>query len=317
MWKRDEKYKVAILLADIHLSHKPPLARSVENWYEKQASYLNQVKTLSKNDSDYTNNYLPILCSGDVFDDGWRMGKCPPELINFAIKNLPKMYAIPGQHDLPHHNYTDIKKSAYWTMVECGLIVNVEPSCSINLHNGINLHGFPWNFPILPNEKKTGLNIEVALIHSYIWKKGYGYTGASEYHRVKAYTEKLEGYDVAVFGDNHIPFEYKLSNQCLVYNCGGFMRRKQDEIHHKPSVGILYNDCTIERHYLDVEEDKFLDFEKLSKNKIGDQKILDFLANIVSLQENVISYEEAINRYLDTQNVSNKIRNIILAALES
>ena len=38
-----------------------------------------------------------------------------PELINWAIKHLPPMLAVPGQHDLPYHDYKELGRSAYAT----------------------------------------------------------------------------------------------------------------------------------------------------------------------------------------------------------
>jgi hypothetical protein len=65
----------------------------------------------------------PIVYVGDI----WDHYRQPPEAINWAIRELPKGYAIPGQHDLRHHNYEDIKKTAYWTLMEAGVILDMRP----------------------------------------------------------------------------------------------------------------------------------------------------------------------------------------------
>ena len=99
---------IAIFAADLHLSLKAPIWRSTEqDWFEAMLRPLVELRTLA------TLHNCPIVYAGDIFDK-WNS---PPELINFAIEHLPKGHAIPGQHDLPLHNYEDIRKSAYWTLV--------------------------------------------------------------------------------------------------------------------------------------------------------------------------------------------------------
>ena len=99
---------IAVCCSDIHLSHRPPKLREAEpNWYAAQARVLSQVRAVVET------HKCPLIVAGDVFDEGWRAHKCPPELVNFAIRHLPVCYAVPGQHDLPHHRYADVDKSAY------------------------------------------------------------------------------------------------------------------------------------------------------------------------------------------------------------
>ena len=60
--KRKPSDIAAILVADIHLSHSPPVARSAEeNWYEAMARPLNQLRNLAEKWR------APVICAGDVF----------------------------------------------------------------------------------------------------------------------------------------------------------------------------------------------------------------------------------------------------------
>jgi hypothetical protein len=53
---------IAILCADLHLSHKPPIARSNEPcWYTAMKRQLNELSNLSQKWE------APVLCAGDVF----------------------------------------------------------------------------------------------------------------------------------------------------------------------------------------------------------------------------------------------------------
>ena len=54
---------IAILCSDVHLSDKPPVARSTEpNWMKAQEHVLVQVNDLAKTYS------CPVVCAGDIFD---------------------------------------------------------------------------------------------------------------------------------------------------------------------------------------------------------------------------------------------------------
>src|SRR5574340_1610341 len=75
---------VAILCSDIHLSHRPPLARACEDdWYGVQAGYLQQVFTLAGDVGKPRGmRGVPIVIAGDIFDKP----QPPVELVNFALR---------------------------------------------------------------------------------------------------------------------------------------------------------------------------------------------------------------------------------------
>ncbi len=193
---------IAILCSDLHLSHKPPLWRSAEpDWYAAQDRPLSQLRNLS------SGLRVPVVIAGDIFDDGWRPHRCPPELINFAMRALPAAcYAIPGQHDLPYHRYEDRFKSAYWTLVEAKTIVDLHDGKWLSYGDNLILHGFPWNCPIIPNrcKRKSDLEVHLVVAHAYIWIKDHGFPGAKEEHHARSYATALQTYDAAVFGDNAV-----------------------------------------------------------------------------------------------------------------
>lgn len=297
---------IAVLCSDIHLSHKPPVARSIESdWYAAMARTLKQLR-------DAAPSWVPIFCAGDVFDK-WNS---PPELINFALAELPRMFAIPGQHDLPLHNYADIKKSAFWTLVEAGKIFPIEVGKPVSINN-MRLWGFPFGFPITPLENPHSLVTEIALIHSYIWTSKTGYVGAPKDQRCHNYLPSLRGYDVAVFGDNHQGFLAKPGDgDCVIINCGGLMRRKSDEISYEPKIGLLHSDGTVTRVKLDCSEDKFLDSELTKIGMAEGPDMSEFINELNSLQDASVNFGEAIKRVIEKRNVPESVRKIIMNALE-
>lgn len=316
---RIEPDYIAVLCSDLHFSLRPPVARSVEpNWLATMAGYCGQLGGLAAGHSNTPGNPLPVICAGDVFDR-WN---APAELINFALTYLPRMYAIPGQHDLPHHSYEDIRKSAYWTLVEAGKIVNLEPGKPVGV-GPMQLWGFPWGTPVEPCPETAHLGIDVAVVHSYIWTAETGYEEASKESRLGNWLERLEGFDVAVFGDNHKGFmktmnlKTHLKRSMALLNCGGFMRRKSDERDYQPTVGLLRSNGSITRYKLDVSGDKFLDTEDIPKslrdNGIGMET---FIEELSALGDAAIDFSEAVHRLLEREKVSPAVKKIVLASLE-
>lgn len=298
---------VAILTSDWHLSEKPPVARSAEeDWFETQKRYLRQIGVLSRRHGIAG---IPIICAGDIFDK-WNSSA---NLINFAISEMPHVYAVPGQHDLAHHNYENIRKTAYWTLVEAGKVTDLRHGSTLGMGvQDLVLHAFPWNHEIRPREVPSSLCLHIAVIHCYIWKKGFGYPGAPKDKRVGSLLPRLKGYDVAVFGDNHLGFQYK-----NIFNCGGLMRRKSDEINYAPGVGLLYSDGTVKRHYLDTSGDKFIDPSILKKVGKDGVDMEDFIEELKSLGDQAINFHSAIREFIDKHEISEEVANIVIESMES
>lgn len=295
---------IAVLCSDIHLRHTCPVSRAEkDNWYEVQAGYLKQLGDLANK------HEVPIVCAGDIFH---KWNSCP-ELINFAMVKLPKMYAVPGQHDLPFHNYDDIKKSAYWSMVQSGRVIDIKANEPLKISDNLTLHPFPYGFvPIQPNNKK-GKGVQLAVIHRYIWMEGKGYPGAPEETRLSNTLPQLKGYDVAVFGDNHSGFF-----KGKVLNCGGFMRQKSDEKDYKPMVGLLMNDGSINVHYLDVKKDKWEDkvVDALTKDPNTLQHFEELVELLQESGEVVLDFGAILHRHIRKLKVSPDVREVILKSLE-
>lgn len=303
----DSKSVIGIFCSDIHLSLKAPISRIEEpDWFMAMKRPLDQLKALKK-ELD-----CPIFFAGDLFDR-WNSS---PELINFAIKNVPPMFAVPGQHDLPLHNYHNIKKSAYWTLVEAGIVENVVPGEVVHLaHSNIDLYGFPWGFPIHPlSEEDQSDSMKIAIVHHYIWISDHNYPGAPKEDKLTKTRKDMKGFNVVAFGDNHIGFMSKRGNT-QIFNCGGFMRRKADQFYYKPQIGILWNDGTVEPHYLDCK------FEKMEPvvptiDPGEDMELQQFLKDLAALEETHLDFKDAMKRAFSKIKPNKEIREMILEAME-
>ncbi len=309
--KKPDNHILAILCADLHLSLQPPIARSAEpNWLGAMACQLRELADLSINLNGPMRPNVPIICAGDIFD------KALPsvELINFALLHLPQMYAVAGNHDLLYHRYNDIHRSGYWTLMKVGRIENIPPHGIITTPT-MRLHGFPCGFDPKPIKNKKNLLLDVAVVHQYVWTKQTGYLKAPEGSRLKEFRQKVKGFDVAVVGDNHIPFTSHSDNECSIFNCGGFFRRKIDEIDHKPSVGLLHANGTITRHYLNVSKDKFLTEEIVISKLMEGIGYETFIEELRGLADHALDFGDAVVRLLEREKTSKDVKELVLKFL--
>jgi hypothetical protein len=305
---------VGVVASDCHFSHKVPIARSAEpDWYAAQERVLEQIKFLCTSYT-YQEKPVPFIIAGDVVDKPEQ----PPELINFLLRLLPdEVIAVAGQHDLLHHNITDIHKSAYWTLCEAGKIQHIEKK--LNLPCQIRLYGFSWQQEIVPPKLKTARN--VAIIHSYIWMKGCSYTGVEMETSVKSWSKKLYGYDSAFFGDNHKGFfqmtEVQDGSEPWIMNCGAMIRRKADEINYQPQVGLLLESGTFTTVNLPTDEDKWLDVDKALDIIESGAEVAEFLDELGSLGGSALNFIDAVMAFLKHHKVGGAVRDKITKLMES
>ena len=269
---------IAILCNDLHICHEPPMCRSDEpDWYATMRGYFSQLSVLMEQHA------VPILCAGDVFDR-WQS---IPELINFAIEYMPKMFSIPGQHDLPYHGIGAIKRSAYWSLVAAGVLTNVEVPVVIDRLK-LAVHPFPWNAEPLPIKRVNGF-VNVAVIHRYCWIKEHSYIGADEVNHAKALINAYGEADVLHFGDNHAGFMVRKQGR-TIFNGGTFMRRTVSEADYRPRVGLLKSDGTVELHYLDVSADVLSYVTRSSGVEIDDVDVTDFVRSLKLTEQDSIDF---------------------------
>lgn len=315
---REEELKaepIAILCSDLHLSLKQPACRA-DDWMEVQRDYLGQIRNLQHPGGKWASKYLPVLCAGDIFDR-WNP---PPELIQFALKYLPdKMICVPGQHDLPNHSFQEIHRSAYGVLLEAGKIqcaathrrTEVSSRSHLSIGNW-NIYGFAWGEEITPHPI-GGWRESLALCHQYVWTVEASYPGAPEAAHLAQFAEPLKPYKVAVFGDNHKGFLKKLKTGTTVLNCGGFIRRKSDEIDYQPHVGILRIDGTVELHKLDTSKDQFRTPEEMASAVEVD--MIGFVEELSRLGEHGLDFRESVRRTADSMDLPGPVKEKVLKCL--
>lgn len=305
----------ALLCGDIHLSHAPPVARSGEPcWYNAMKRSLQFLAELAEDCQ------APILCAGDVFHT-WRS---PVELVNWATKWMPRMIAIPGQHDLPFHDLQQIKKSPFWSLVLTLKLDYLPPALPVDT-GALVLCGFPWGVPItkvngMP-ERRSG-TLRVALVHDYVWspnKSNTSFPGAPKEKSAEARIESgvLDQFDLVVFGDNHRPFA--LGN---IYNCGGFLRRNLDERDHQPTVGLLYEDGTVRRVPIPTDKDAEMVDVRAAAQTVGNAVVCGlepFLQQLAGMSVESQDFGDVVQQLLTVASgtISSGVRKYIQEAMDA
>ena len=152
-------------------------------------------------------------------------------------------------------------------------------------------------------------------MHRYVWVNNKNsFPGAPEDGKVGAYKKMLRGYDVAVFGDNHIPFQVDTDYNCTIYNCGGFIRRKSDEINRVPGFGLLLADGTVERRKYNTVKDQFHPYAEPRLETPID--VAGFINELNSLGEQGFEFRTVVRQHLKKEEIPNEVRQIILTALD-
>lgn len=300
---------IGLAVGDLHFSEKAPVARSVEtDWLSVQEGYVKQLRAAQEEFK------VPILIPGDIFHK-WNSS---PLLINYVIRWFQGMdiYAIPGNHDMPHHNYLQLEKSAYWTLVEAGVIKHLMPGAA-QMIGGMDVSAFPHSFEVKSTGRKTGIVASVALIHAFIWTKATAYPGADINSNWSAWTKKLGDYDIAIFGDNHKGFLTTRQNDLAIANCGTFIRRNTDEREYQPYIVKIMSDWTVNRIMLNTEHDQFADLDEIESG-LGaalQDKLDDFSASLADLHSEQVSYAKKVQLYLEQVQAPDVVRDYMLRAV--
>lgn len=294
-----------MVVSDLHFSTEPPLCRSEEkNWFHAMLEPIQQLNDFWKENGKPT-----VLIPGDFFHK-W---KETPELINFLLETfLPKstIYAIPGQHDLPYHDFTSINRSAFGTMLQTGRfqefpIANPgEPICI----GSYEIAFFPWDFPIQDVEWESDLTLKIGVIHHFIWNENTGYVSAKQENFYTSFI--LDQFDIVFFGDNHFPFMESVGNT-LIVNCGSFMRRRSVEKDLEPRFYSVTGQ-KVKEHKLDITTDVFT-----NKTPSITKTLSTGIDNVLQKEIIVSDFKENLIAYLKEHKISKPIKKLILKELEA
>jgi hypothetical protein len=217
-----------------------------------------------------------------------------------------------------HHNYEDIDKTAYQTLVEAGVLqtIPIKGTSEDYPSSKIALYGFPYGSDLTAKVNKSN-KLRIAVVHAYVWQQGCEHPNVSPDQHVDVYAEKLRGFDVVIMGDNHHPFEKAYEEGLIIFNCGGFMRTRTDERTHRPRIGLIHEDSYITSHYLDTSADVFTEIpEELVTALGGGAGFDEFVETLTELGGHAFDFKQTCLRYLDAHKVNPAVREVIIRCME-
>mgnify|MGYP000673973163 CR=1 FL=1 len=266
------------------------------------------------------------MIPGDIFDS-WKAHRSPPELVNKVIEWLGyfqgNVYAVPGNHDLPYHAYENKDKSPYYTLVRAGVVKDLRPGAPALVGDNLFLEGFPYGYPVKgpdPSARTYKDRTKVAVVHDYCFTSGCGYyPGVDESKHANVHMEKLEGFDLALFGDQHKSFTSnngQRPNPITLINVGGFARFTQGERHYHPSMYAVYDNLSSEDMSLATEKDMWAEKQQVEAAKDGKADFTRLFAELAKNPEKVLDFADAVQRVLrDNGEVRDLTRHILLKVL--
>lgn len=322
------RHPIALAVGDVHLSHDVPVARGEtrEEWYLTQYCYLKQIVKLStiRRAGSGLTDCVPIIMPGDIVHT-WNQ---PHELTSYFQCSLgPWAVAIPGNHDLPNHDPKQIRRSAYWTLCQNKTFRHLTSNPEHSHQWGLSLYGFGYGRVVEPPQPRhTGTMSNgaeksfprIAVIHDYIWAAGSTgevHTRTEENH-IGSWLNHLRSYDAAIFGDNHQTFVDLRPGCPTIINAGTLMSRRSDERNHEPCAVMLFNDMSIDRHYLDVSKDKWRPgIDSIAAERSG-LDVDEFLETVRSLAKIGFDYKEHVRRHIYTMNTRAEVKDLIESILQ-
>ncbi len=296
---KQAKRPTAILTGDWHLRETQPIARTDDFW-TAQWDKVRQIRELQEKHG------CPVWTSGDTFQH-W---KPSPYLLTEAIAQLPKeMSGIAGNHDLPQHNIDLIGKSGLQTLVEAGKI-QLLSEC----HWGDEPRDGSFLVPILPTAQETLLWRKILIWHVMTFVGGLPWPGCTDMN-AKQILEKYPEYNLILTGHNHSTFVEEVDGRILV-NPGSITRQTSAQTKQKPCVFLWYaKDNSVEQVFLDIPAG-VISREHIEKTEKRDARINAFVEKLSGDWKVVVSFEENLQRFLETNEIRKSVKSIILESIE-
>jgi DNA repair exonuclease SbcCD nuclease subunit len=300
-----------IVTADWHLDEIKPSCRTEhENWLDTQARKLKWLGDLSIR---YDN--CPILVAGDICNY-WRQR---PGFLSFLIQNIPpKVFCIPGNHDLPYHSMGYYSQSALHLLEVAGTVQV--------LHKPTQLESSAWIYPLglnVPPTVKRNWSSEfnVVLGHTLMWRDkcppwAEHLHGEGHYSAQKLWPLIDECVGLVVTGDNHecwVRWE-ALAGRAWI-NPGNLLRYTLAECDNIPAVYVVsFEDTKITA----LKFEKCPDLVPVKSNIDVEAEINNFhraLRDDVALRKG-LSFSSQLREFLAAEGCSDSVRKVMEQALK-
>lgn len=295
------KKLISIHTGDIHLTDHKPIARTDEpDWYEAQFRVL---RWLMK----YNDRRGFVSIGGDLFDSPSVSFK----LLNNCQRYLSSEYciAVIGNHEQPNNNQVGVDGSVFVT------------GSLMNLYKGIikpeiiYIGGIAFGFIPASNSDEFFMDAvqklqeaDIIVMHKFVWfTEGDKIKSALQDSYAPNIANLFPNAKVIFTSDNHHSFQCEDTTP-RVYNCGMLIRDNANLMDYKPCVFLLYDDFSVEKVDVPIEEDLITNRHLVSaKNKDAVEAL--FIQSLRSSGDISLSfYDNLVNR-LDNQRAKDYIIN--------
>lgn len=288
---RDDRRADAILIADLHLTETPPVART-DDYHAAMARKFEFIQGLVQIHG------CPIICAGDVFDR-W---KASPWLLQWALQHLPHpMVTIPGNHDLPMRSLEHFQRAALYVLGVIDTLYNV---------GHIRVYAAnPLKFEIAGRQ--------VLILHELVFPQSYAsFAETAGGLTPRKVIEKYgDHYDLILTGDNHMPFVERVGDTLLV-NPGSLMRITAAQVDHRPRCYLYYaEDNSVVPVYIPIEEG-VISREHLERREERERRVEAYIERMQTDFAVGLSFRQNLEAFFEKNNTPKTIRDLIWEHLE-
>jgi hypothetical protein len=287
---RDDLFAPQLIIGgDLHTADLAPECRS-DNYLD---ALLQKEVWLGAMQHQYGD--IPIIRPGDVFNH-WAGGGT--EVINRLLAVWPRgpVLAVPGQHDLPQHNVTLQRKTAFQNLVMNGRMVDVAVT-PFFLADGIHVvRGCAWGQqPPAPPVRTMG---NILVWHVTTWQKPFmpGQLNGDAERLLRMH----KGYDLICTGDNHQTFVVADGIRQLV-NAGSEMRMTAAQIDHKPCVYLWQAGKPVKQVFFPISPG-VISREKVEQAREKEERTSAFVSKLEGGDEIACSFNDNIEVMLKEEN---------------
>lgn len=284
-----------IATADWHLRLTAPVCRT-DDYVAEQWRKVKWVGETARQCGAY------ILLAGDVFDH-W---KASPELLTATMDAIPgHVYAIPGQHDLPHHDAKQLNKSGFGVLLDSADIFQPED------HGETAKLVAGAAFGQEPKGK-----VPVLMLHRMTWHAVAPWKGIA----APSATVLLRKYPWArwiITGDNHKSFAVEHEGRWLI-NPGSLMRMDADQADYKPSVYYFDTDRPgdkPQRMEIPIAEG-VVSRTHLATIEEKNERLEEFVRRLDDGMDVGLSFTDNLTAFMDQNKIGKDVRQIVQEVTE-
>jgi len=298
----------AILCSDPHLRDTIPDCRKGTYFFEeiKKLAFIQELQKIYD---------CPVICAGDVFDY-W---KTSPFLMVYALRALPdKFFAIPGQHDMPNHNYDMLDRSGFGLLKEAGRLTEIDEE-GFGWRKSFRMEGWRYGKELPPRSRRGFQPMEerprIAVCHSLTWESSEPFPGAVG-NNAQAMLSRFPRCSLVLTGDNHKQFVYKAPSGQILVNPGSMMRMKSDQRNHRPAIYLWDAEANnIERMELPCNEDSML-LEIRERNKEQEAEVFSFVEGLQNSRDISLNFVDNLKQYVNKNQIGEDLQQKIWEVVE-